>query len=226
MKYLLLVIFLLFAASAFSAPVTREFRDLKLPTQVIMEKQEFTNPAAASAYNIGSGDAGATGTGAATDTTFIAQPDVPRNLVITPGSTTADVGTCVIVVTGTNFHNDAITENFTFAANDSAAQTGAKAFKTISSVAYPANCEDSPFGATWSMGYGEKLGLKRCLDVAGYSVFSTVAGAYESTRATIVADTNEIEKNTADFNGTMNASNDFALFFIQNFNSAGGNCFP
>ncbi len=207
---------LLFSVSAYPA-VQRLFQDAKLPTQQMVEKQTITNPAAAGTADVLSAHAGATSAAAASATTFVAQPDVPRNLVITPAGTTADVAACTIVVTGTDFFGAAVTENFAFLANASSATTGAKAFKTVTSVAFPAGCEDSPYGATWSVGYGEKLGLKRCMDSAGHILFSTIAGAKEATAPTMVASASAVSGNTADFNGTMNGSNDFELFFFQNF---------
>lgn len=213
--------FLVFLTCLISSPAhavnQRLFRDIKLPSQQMIEKQTISAPAAAGTTDILNASAGPTSAAAATVTTFAAQPDVPRNLVITPGGTTGDVESCIITVTGKNFYNSTITETFSFAANANTATTGAKAFKTVTSVAWPADCESGGFAATWSIGYGEKIGLNHCLDAAGHSMFSTVAGAYESTRATIVADADEVEKNTADFNGTMNASNNFEIFFIQNF---------
>jgi hypothetical protein len=210
-----------FAVTANSAPVRRLYQDVKLPTQQVMEKFTIENPAAAGTTEVLSGSDGPSSASATSVSTFVAQPDVPRNLVITPGGTTADVAACTITVTGTNYFGTAITEDFTFLDNASSATTGSKAFKTVSSVAWAASCEDSPFGATWSIGYGEKLGLNRCMTYAGHFVFSTVAGAYESTRATVAANATGVESNTADFNGTMNGSNDFEAFFIQNFR-----CFP
>src|SRR5262245_13016458 len=70
-------------------------------------------------------------------TTFDAQPDYARNLVITPGGTTGDVPAGDVVVTGTNIRGEIITESFTFAANASTATTGSKAFKTVTSVVFP-----------------------------------------------------------------------------------------
>jgi hypothetical protein len=212
---LIAVVFMVGTAQA--VPFDVERRDIKLPSQQMIEKQTITDPAAAGTTQVLSGSDGPSSAAAATVTTFVAQPDVPRNLVITPGGTTGDVESCVITVTGKNIFGQTITEDFTFAANASTAQTGNKAFKSVSSIAWPASCESGGFAATWSVGYGEKLGLKRCLDAAGHYLWSTVAGAYESTRATISADSDEVEKNTADFNGTMNGSNDFEIFFVQNF---------
>ena len=211
------------AESALAAnPYLRQFRDIKLPTQAMIEKQTITNPIAADADYIENDHAGGASAAAVVDTTITAQPDVPRNLVITPGGTTTDIESCVIVVAGTNYNGGSITESFTFAANATDAVVGAEAFKTVTSVTFPANCESGGFAATWDIGVGEKLGAKRCMASAGHLVFSTVSGAYETTRATVTADADELEKNTFDFNGTMDAAADFEAFFIQNF--GGGNC--
>lgn len=212
---------LLFSTFAQAQSVRRLMQDVKLPTQGVVEQQAFTNLLAASTTRVLSGNAGATSAAAATVTTFAAQPDSPRNLVITPGGTTTDIEACVITVSGTNIFDRPISETFTFTANQNTAVTGAKAFKTVTSVAFPADCESGTFAATWSVGIGEKIGLKRCMAEAGAWIQSSIDGAYESTRATVVADADEVEKNTADFNGTMDGSSDFKAYFIQNYG-----CFP
>lgn len=217
MKNILLVVLLFaFSVPAFCA-VKPYSSDAKFPSQKMVEAQAIVNPAAAGTTDILSANAGNTSAAAATVTTFVAQPDVPRNLVITPGTSTVDVAACTITVSGTNILNRSITEDFAFAGNASSATTGAKAFKTVTSIAFPANCEDGAFAATWSIGWGEKLGVKRCMDNAGDIFFSLLNGAKEATAPTMVIDNDEVEKNTADFNGTMNGSNDFVLYFMQNF---------
>lgn len=208
---------LILAALAVGAWVKPMYHDVKLATQAVMERQSIIDADAAGSADVLSGNAGATSAAVATVSSFVAQPDVPRNLVITPGTSTPDVGACTIVVAGLNIYGRAITEDFAFSADASSATTGAKAFKSVSSITFPANCETTPFAATWSVGYGEKLGLNHCLDYAGDWVFSEIGGAYEATRATVVADADEVEKNTADFNGTMTGSADFLAHFIQNF---------
>ena len=224
-KIILLFISMLFIANSFGSgfPYSRGFRDQKLPTQKSIEYQLISNPAVAAADDVLSDDAGATSAAIATQSTFDAAIDVPRNVSITPTGTTTDVESCVVVVDGTDFHGQTITENFTFAANASTATVGNKAFKTVTLVTWPANCESGTFAATWDVGYGEKLGLKRCMAQAGHLIFSTVSGAYEATRATVAIDAANIEGNTADFNGTMDGSADFEVFFIQNFAQT---CFP
>ena len=217
MKFLILAIFTLCTvlARAYVVPV---YRDLKPATQAMLEKQAFGAPIAALATRVkAAGYAGATSASAVTLSSFDAQPDVPRNITITPGGTTADVNTCVIVVNGTNFYGAAISENFSFAAAASTATVGSKAFKTVSSVVFPASCEQGGFAATWSIGVGSKIGLKSCMANAGDWFQSEVAGVYESTRATIANSASAVESNTATFNGTMNGSSQFIGYYVQNF---------
>jgi hypothetical protein len=202
------------------AAYIRPYRvDLKPATQQMIEKQDITNPAAAGTADILSADAGVIDTNAVTISTFVAQPDVTRALQFTIGGTAADIGTCTATVSGTDYLNDPISEEFSVTANTAETLQGSKAFKTVTSISLPAACEDSPYGATWSVGYSEKIGLKRCMSGNHY-IFSTVAGAYEATRGTIAYDASNVEGNTIDFNGTMNGANDFEVFFIQNFAKA------
>ncbi len=223
MKLLFVLMTLLATQLAFGANVKRLSQDVKLPTQKVLEFQEIDDPAAAGTTDILNASVGPTSAAVTVVSTFAAQPDVPRNLVITPGATTADVAACTITITGTNINGATITEDFAFLDNASTATTGAKAFKTVTSMSFAAACEDTPFTAKWSIGWGEKLGLKRCMANSGHTIQSLVGTTIESTRPTCVADDDEVEKNTCDFNGTMNGSNDFDLFFIQNYNPA---CFP
>lgn len=199
------------------AYVVPTYRDLKPATQVMLERQDFGTPIVATTNAVKTTYAGPTSAATVTLSSFTAQPDVPRNLTITPTGTTGDVESCVITVNGTNYFGRAISETFTFAADASTATVGAKAFKTVTSVVWPANCESGSFGATWIIGVGEKIGLKRCMAVAGDWAWSSIGGVYETTRATIVADADEVEKNTADFNGTMDGSARFLGTFVQNF---------
>lgn len=212
---------LTFALTAEAVPVRPMYRDLRLATQQLIEKQTIVDPAAAGTNQVLNAVDGPDSDDAVSITTFAAQPDVPRNLVITPGGTTGDVEACEITVSGTNIFNKPISEVFAFSANASVATTGNKAFKTVASVAFPASCESGDFAATWSIGLGEKLGMQRCMAAPGHVVFTTVAGAYETTRATVAANASAVESNTVDFNGTMNGSNDFEIFYFQNFR-----CFP
>jgi hypothetical protein len=206
----------LFSIESFAVP-QRFNRDIKLPSQAIMEHQTMTTPIVATTNRILTTNAGPTSGAALNITSFTAQPDVPRNLTITPTGTTGDVEACVVTVTGTNFSGATITEAFTFLADASTAQTGNKAFKTVTNVAFPASCESGGFAATWIVGVGSKLGVNHCADKAGYYVFSVFDGAYETTRGTMAVNATAIESNTFIPNGTMDAAKNVELFYIQNF---------
>ena len=216
MKTLLVLFAFIFTVNA-QAAVKRYFQDAKFPNQVMIQKQSFGAPVAASIGRVASNVAGNTSASPATLSSFLLQPDVPRNITITPGGVTGDVESCVIVVSGTNYYGEAITEDFAFSADASSATVGNKAFKMVGSVGFPANCESGGFGATWSIGVGEKIGLSKCMSAAGDWLSSSVAGAYESTRATMAVDATHVESNTADFNGTMNGSDSFTGYYFQNF---------
>lgn len=219
-KICILALSFTLATSASAAPVRRLFQDVKIPTQNVLERQTISAPIVATTNYIVTANDGPSSAAVATISSFAHQPDVPRNLTITPGGTTADVGTCVITVTGTNFFSVAITEDFSFAATASTAQTGSKAFKTVTLVSFAASCEAGGFAATWTVGVGSKLGLKRCLANAGDVIHANFNGASE-TVGTVAISTSAIGNNTYTPTGTMNAAKDVVLDFIQNFA-----CFP
>jgi len=187
--------------------------DAKFPTQEVLQHQTITSPAASSTAYILSANAGG-GASGTTVTTFLAQPDVARNLVLTPGGTTADVAAGNVVVTGRDAKGRVITETLALIANQSTATTGNKAFKTITSVQFPA--EDSPYGASFSLGIGEKLGLNRCLNGTGYFIKGLVDGAV-LTGETVAINATEMASNTVIPNPAANGSRVFDFLFIQNF---------
>lgn len=215
MRFIFGLIAMLTATTA-NAAIRPYYQDIKLPTQKVVERQQLTNILQAGSTTALSAYAGNTSTAAVTVTSFTNQPDVPRNVVITPGGTTNDVAACTIVVNGTNYLNEAISEDFAFSANASSATTGNKAFKTITSVVFPANCEDSPFGATWTVAYGTKIGFKRCMDASGHVIQALEDGVL-ATRPTLVADADEVEKNTAVFSTAPDGVHDYELLFLQNY---------
>lgn len=200
-----------------SASVKVYFQDAKFPTQAMVEKQSFGSPVAATTSTVLSAVTGPTSSVATTVSTFSAQPDVPRNLVLTPSGVTTDIRACSIVVNGSNILNATIAETFTVATNQSTAVTGSKAFKSVSSVVFATGCEALSFGALWSLGLGEKLGLKNCMDNKGDWVQSEASGVYSATRPTILVDSSVVESNTADFNESMSASVPLIGYFFQNY---------
>lgn len=219
MKHLILFVLAIFTAlNAEALPVKRLFQDVLLPTQKVLERQTVDNVAISNASTVkASGYAGPTSAAAVTLTSFTAQPDVPRSLSFTPGGTTGDIESCVITVTGTNIKSAVITETFTFSANATGKVSGNKAFKTVTSVAWPADCESGGFAATWSIGTENKIGLQSCMDSAGDFDWSVFDNAKE-TAPTCTADADEVEKNvcipagTASFDGAK----DLKFYYIRN----------
>ncbi len=213
MKMFIVFVTLLLSTMAF-AQWKVEQQDVKFPTQKVMDEQSWAAPIAAGAANILLDNAGSGSASSATVTTFLAQPDFARNLVVTPGGTTADVAAGNVTITGKDILGQTITEDFAFAANASAATTGVKAFKSISSIVFPG--EDSPFGATWSVGFGAKLGLKRCMPYADAWIKGLIDGVV-ATGITGAASVSAVSGNTVIFNAAPNGTRNFNLWYVQNY---------
>lgn len=92
--------------------------------------------------------------------TGLTNPDVPRNLTITAAGTAADIAAGSVLITGTNIEGKVITEAFVMSDNLAGVVTGNLAFKTITSVVFPAA---DGTGATIAVGTGAKLGLNHRL---------------------------------------------------------------
>lgn len=151
-------------------------------------------------------------------TSFAHQPDVPRNLTVTPAGTTADVTACTVTINGKNIFGKTISETFSITSTQSSATTGAKAFKTVTSVVIPAACETGSNNDTdWHVGVSSKLGLNRCLDAAGDFGHATFGGVKESTAPTIAASATAVESNTAILNSAMDGSHTVRLLFYPNY---------
>lgn len=208
---------LLVLASTAHAAVQPYYQDIKLPTQQMIEKQSWTNPLATTTTTLLNVANGTLGVGASTVSSFAGQPDFARNLVLTPVGTTSNQNLCTVVINGLNYNGHAMSENFAVPAGMSTAVTGAKAFASVSSVVFPAGCVATPFGTRYDLGLGSKLGVKRCEDATADMLHGAANGIKEATAPTMAADSSVLESNTATFNTSLNGTNDFDLFFIQNF---------
>lgn len=221
MKTLLLgfTFLVILLSASFSEAFPQRFdQEIKLPpsVQTVLQHDTITAPILAATNYVKTTYAGPTSAAALDLTSFTHQPDVPRNLTITPTGTTGDLESCVIVVTGTDILGHSITENFTFAADASTAQTGSKAFKTVTNINWPANCESGGFGTTWIVGVGSKLGVKRCTKNAGAFGWAVFDGATE-TPGTYASSASVVSSNTYTPSGTMNGAKDVELYYSQNF---------
>ena len=142
-------------------------------------------------------------------TDAITNPAYPRNLVVTPGGTTADVKAGNVVIAGTNILDEPISENFAFLDNATEATTGNKAFKTITSITIPIQDGNA---ATFAVTTGEKLGLPFMLD--HNTLFRAIRnGAVEANAPTVAVDDDEIEKNTVTMHSALNGQK-LELYFM------------
>ncbi len=146
--------------------------------------------------------AGTTVTATPASDEFIAQPPCARNLTVSVAATTAGhVKAAAIVVTGTNLNGDTITESFTPTADTPATLVGAKAFKTVTSVAVPAQDGDS---VTVDVGFGQLIGLPYKL--AKRRVLVTLNDGVVDTAPALTISTSALESNTVDFTGSLDGS--------------------
>ena len=145
---------------------------------------------------------GSTATASQVITTNITDPPYPRNIIVTPGGTTTDVKAGNITIAGTNIADNSITEALAFLANATGATTGAKAFKTVTSITVPT--QDGG-GATFTVTFGNKLGLPYMFTEKPF-LWAKDDGVIEATAPTIVIDSDEVEKNTVELNTAMDGS--------------------
>lgn len=127
--------------------------------------------------------------------TNITNPAVPRNIKIV-GNAAGIAGN--VVIKGTNYNGDAITE--TIALNGITAVEGSKAFKTIMEIDLP--IETHAGTDTASVGFGEKLGVPYKL------AHNTVLSAFldntkEGTLPTVTVDSANLENNTLKLNSAL-----------------------
>lgn len=209
MKLLISFLLLIMALPALGQTYDVHYRDIKLPSQNVIETLTLTTPIAATTTSIVNAQTNLA-SGTPVVTTFLTQPDVCRNVVITPGGSSA-AGS--VVVTGKNALGATITESESISANQVSATTGSKAFCSLSSV----TLIDGGTSATYSVGVGTKLGLNHCMDSAGYYIQGSLNGAFEATRATIAANATNVDQNTASLNGTLDGTKNVILYYIQNF---------
>lgn len=189
------------------------YRDVKLPTQAMLEHQTITTPIVASTTYILSGSA-ASSSATTNVTTFAHQPDVARVLTATPGGTTANVAAGNVVITGLDILGHSITDTLAITSTQSTTTTGTKAFASVSSIVLP---QSGGTGVTFSVGVANALGLKRCMDAAGDLAWAMFNSAFESTRGTAVANATDESLNTYTPNGTLDGTKNVDVFFVQNF---------
>lgn len=149
-------------------------------------------------------------TGTYTISTAITNPNTPRCLTATAGGTAGDIKAVSVVVHGTNYNDEVISETLPAFTVDSAGTVqGSKAFKTVTSYDVPAM---DGAGASVAIGVNEKLGLP--FELARNTVWMAfLDGVKEGTLPTVTVDDDEIEKNTVDLNSAL-AGTAVDVYFI------------
>ena len=122
--------------------------------------------------------------------TFLAQPDVPRNLIATFNASTSGS----IKITGTDISGAAITENLTISSASSAAST--KAFKTVTLI--NADLTTGETNKTLKMGTGNLMALNEKLGSYDQVCDTYVNGVIESTAAAVTKNSTVLSLNTVD----------------------------
>lgn len=125
--------------------------------------------------------------------TNITNPAVPRNITATAGGTATDIKAIQVIVEGTNYAGETITETLpAFTVDTAGTVTGSKAFKTVTKITIPAH---DGTGATTAIGFGSKLGLPYKL--AHNTIDSAfLDNAKEGTAPTVVVSATALESNT------------------------------
>ena len=126
-----------------------------------------------------------------TVTTGLADMPACRNLTVV-GSAAGIIGT--LKVTGTNMAGDEIEESFTL--NGTTAQTGSKAFASVTKIEVPAKHADDD---AVQIGWGVKFGIpyKLALNTV---LAAFVNGSKEGTAPTVAVSASALESNTISMN--------------------------
>lgn len=213
----LLMLFLSLAVLSGNAEASnynRYFQDAKFPTQQMIEVDSVLAPATSTSTYVQTAAAGPASNVVTTLSTFTAQPDVTRNLSMTPNTTVLG---CVVTITGTDIMGATITDTLTWLINTSTKKSTNKTFKTITSVSWPANCENSPYTTTWAIGVENALGLKHCMVDAASFFHAGTDGVKDTTAPTVVADASIVALNSVVTNAAPNAARNFKLWYMQNY---------
>lgn len=144
-------------------------------------------------------------------TTGITNPSVPRNITATAGGTAGDIKAIQVVIAGTNYADESISETLpAFTVDTAGTVTGSKAFKTITSITIPAH---DGTGATTEIGFGEKLGLPDKL-ATNTVLLASLGGTREGTAPTVATSTSALESNTVDLNSSLNGTEVIVYYLV------------
>lgn len=142
---------------------------------------------------------------------LLATMGVARGLVVQPKTGTDNVLAGDVVVTGTDLDGAALVASATFLASATGAVAIARAFKTITTVDFPATNGAS----TWDVGWQDTLGLPRTQVAIQRPKRTLLNNAVETTAPTIVASAtlanNTLDPNSACAGTPIEAQFDYPL---------------
>jgi len=179
-------------------PKGRVIRDEFLTNKGYIRRNAFTAPLAAnstSLLNTASLDG-------STKTTFVAQPDMARNIsLVASGVTTANV-----VINGTDIRGAVITE--TIALNGGSAVYTLNAFLTVTSIVLP-----TVAATNVNVGISTALGLDRKMTENGVFL-ATVDAAADSALPTVTVSGTSVSLNKVTFATAPNATHNYVVYFV------------
>lgn len=130
-------------------------------------------------------------------------PPVPRSITATAGGTTGSIKAVKVKVYGTNYLDEAISEELdAFTADTAGTVESDKAFKTVTKVEIPAM---DGAGVTVTIGFGDKIGLPFKMS-HGILLGTFLNNAVEATPAAMTVSGTAIESNTIDLNSALNGN--------------------
>lgn len=131
------------------------------------------------------------------------QPATPKCLTATAGGTATDIKAVQVVVEGTDYAGDVITETLpVFTVDTAGTVQGTKAFKTVTKVTIPAMDGN---GATVAIGFNEKLGIPYKLE-CNTVLMACLNKVKEGTAPTVTVSATELALNTIDLNSALNGT--------------------
>lgn len=134
--------------------------------------------------------------------TGFAAPAVPRSITATAGGTAGSIKAVKVKVYGTNYLDEAISEELdAFTVDTAGVVESDKAFKTVTKVEIPAM---DGAGVTVTIGWGDKLGMPFMLAhntvIPGMTFLDNTV---ESTDPAVAVSATSIESNTLDLNSAL-----------------------
>lgn len=137
-------------------------------------------------------------------TTFNAQPDYCRTIILTPSKSTS--GTAVI--TGTDISGAALVQSHDWSSSGSA-YTSTYAFKTVSRLSFL----NFTSGTTFTAGTADQLGLNT---KRGFNnvLFTLLNGVLEGTSATVTTSSTVLAANTIDLNSALANTSPVTVYYL------------